>query len=129
MDAHGNTVVDIFADRATPVARLSRPALFRARAAWAAQAIAAKVAPLFDRGQGVRTIGGVSVGDTVDVETHPSRRRRGVVVAWEAPSPETTPIAGAFPVARIRLDPLPGFPPGTPNITHAPRWRIHPVKD
>lgn len=128
MDATGDNVVDIFAARATPAARQTRPALFRARAAWAAQAMAAKVAPLF-AATALRTVGGVTVGMTVDVETHPGRKRRGVVIEWQAPSAETTSIAGGFPVARVRLDPLPGFPAATPNFVRAPRWRIYPVKD
>jgi hypothetical protein len=128
MVATGDNVVDIFADRATPTARQTRPALFRARAAWAAQAMAVKVAPLFGKDQ-VRTVGGVFVGDAVDIETHPDRKRRGVVIEWEAPSSDTASIAGGFPVARVRLDPLPGVPAGTPTIVRAPRWRIHPVKD
>lgn len=129
MDAQRDNVVDIFADRATPEARRTRPALFRARIAWSAQAIAAQAAPVFVGRDSVRTIGGVSVGDTVEVETHPGRRRSGVVVAWDSPTDATAPVAGGFYAARIRLDPLPGFPAGSPNIIRAPRWRIHPVKD
>lgn len=128
MNATGDNVVDIFADRATPAARRTRPALFRARAAWAAQAIASNADPTLAKDQ-VRIVGGVAVGDPVDIETHPGRKRRGVVIEWEAPSSDTASIAGGFPVARVRLDPLPGMPSGTPTILRAPRWRIHPVKD
>lgn len=128
MDATGNSIVDIFADRATPGARQARPALFRARAAWAAQALAAKAAPPLAPERPVM-VGGVAVGDLVEVETYPGRRRRGVVIEWEAASADTAPIAGSFPVARVRLDPLPGVPAGTLTIIRAARWRLYPVKD
>lgn len=127
-DATGDNVVDIFADRAAPAARRTRPALFRARAAWAAQAMAAQIAPFFGAG-GPRIVAGVAVGATVEVETSPGHRRRGVVVEWQAASDDSASIADRFPVARIRLDPLPGVPAGTPSYLRAARWRIHPVKD
>ncbi|WP_299010017.1 hypothetical protein [uncultured Caulobacter sp.] len=123
-----DNVVDIFSARATPAARQARPALFRARMAWAARASSAEGAPAADASQ-IRAVAGVFVGDAVDIETHPGRKRRGVVIAWEAGTSDTASIAGAFPVARVRLDPLPGMPAGTPTIIRAPRWRIHPVKD
>jgi hypothetical protein len=126
MDATRDTVVDIFAARATPGARQARPALFRARMAWASTHLTAQGAPA--EASQIRAVAGVFVGDAVDIETHPGRKRRGVVIAWEAGSSDTASIAGAFPVARVRLEPLPGMPAGTPTILRAPRWRIHPAK-
>lgn len=123
-----DNVVDIFSARATPAARQARPALFRARMAWASTYSTAQGVPAADASQ-IRAVAGVFVGDAVDIETHPGRKRRGVVIAWEAGSSDKASIAGVFPVARVRLDPLPGMPSGTPTIIRAPRWRIYPAKD
>ncbi len=116
-----SVVVDILADRATPEARLARPALFRARMAWTAER---RPVPA-DRAH-LTIVGGVSVGDRVEVEVRPGLRRRGVVVAWERPEdrPGVAPVALGGAVARIRLD---RDPDADFAITRAPRWRIHPL--
>ena len=51
--AGAETIVDVFAPRATPEARRARPALFAARLAWAPWLVAAKFGRLDVNGQPV----------------------------------------------------------------------------
>jgi hypothetical protein len=116
------TIVDIFATRATSASRQERPALFRARTAWACRRLSTPVL------EPLRQVGGVAVGDEVEVDYY-DRRRRGVVLAWERPGEgdASTSIRFGQTVARIRVDlgQSQGF--SAPVIVRRPRFRIFPV--
>ena len=121
-DTDNSNVVDIFSARAQPAARRDRPALFRARTAWAERRLASPPPePLCQ-------VGGVAVGDEVEIDYY-DRRRRGVVLAWERPGEgdASSSIRAGQTVARIRVDlgELQGF--SAPVIVRRPRFRIFPV--
>lgn len=128
--SQGGNVVQIFAARATPEARLDRPALFRARMAWASRRLSAAASN--PDAEPLRQVGGIRVGDEVEVDYH-DRRRRGVVLAWERPGEgDASPsIRFGQTVARIRVDlgqALDLSPPlSAPVIVRRPRFRIFPL--
>jgi len=121
-DPTPSNVVEIFAARATPDARQDRPALFRARLAWAARRLSTPAL------EPLRQVGGVAVGDLVEIDYY-DRRRQGVVLAWERPGEgdASTSIRFGQTVARIRVDlgESQGF--SAPVIVRRPRFRIFPI--
>lgn len=121
-DTTPDTVVEIFGPRATQAARQDRPALFRARLAWASRRLSTPAL------EPLRQVGGVAVGDLVEVDYY-DRRRRGVVLAWERPGEgdASSSIRFGQTVARIRVDLGESQGLSAPVIVRRPRFRIFPV--
>lgn len=118
-------IVDVFAPRATPAARQERPALFAARARWAATRLRAEKGVLDVDGQptvSAQCCGGVFAGDRVLVDVAPGVFWRGTVLRWER---DALPLARfAHPVAVVRLDPCaPPVPPALEGRTELRRAR------
>jgi hypothetical protein len=123
------TIVDIFAAWATPASRQERPALYRARMAWAARRLSAgRDQPAPTRLEPLRQVGGVAVGDLVEVDYY-DRRRQGVVLAWERPGEgdASSSIRFGQTVARIRVDLGASQGLSAPVIVRRPRFRIFPL--
>lgn len=116
-DMHASTAVDIFADRATPAARQARPALFRARMAWASSSRP-------NHSPALHMVGGVRIGDRIEVETSPGVRQAGTVVAWEKAGETGSAVMHGYTVARVRLDPVPD---AQFAVVRRPRFRLYPI--
>lgn len=111
------TVVDIFGDAAP--GRSTRPALYRARAAWAPRRSAV------DLGLGpLVTVCGLSRGDTVLLQVSPGVYRAGVIIEWRRAQPGNGPMVTGQAQARVRLDLAQGE--ARPTVVSAPRWRLTP---
>lgn len=119
-DAGGSgAVIDIFDMRATPGARQTRPALFRARMNWAERAIRAAH-------EEMRTVsvGGIAVGDRVKVRLPGDLWLYGEVMAWERGGDTGSLVLTSMSVARVRLETAANVPE---PIHFYPRTRLQPA--